>query len=108
MGANLRRLDGARRAARAVQISSDTYRFLMRPGIAFHDGSPHRYDVAFSLKILKERAAQSRSNCCATLSARKQPMTRPWWFVSARDGPLFAGPGRTACPKRRRRERQSR
>jgi len=29
-------------AARAVQISPDrlTYRFLMRPGITFHDGSP--------------------------------------------------------------------
>src|SRR5262249_10097891 len=29
-------------AARALQISSDglTYRFLMRPGITFHDGSP--------------------------------------------------------------------
>src|SRR5262249_19073943 len=39
-------------AARAVQISSDglTYRFLMRPGITFHDGSPLTADdVAFSL-----------------------------------------------------------
>jgi microcin C transport system substrate-binding protein len=37
-------------AARAVQISSDglTYRFLMRPGITFHDGSPlTAHDVAF-------------------------------------------------------------
>src|SRR5436190_3305084 len=45
-------------AARAVQISSDglTYRFLMRPGIRFHDGSPlTAHDVAFSLKILKEK-----------------------------------------------------
>src|SRR5947209_16149787 len=45
-------------AARAVQISPDglTYRFLLRPGITFHDGSPlTAHDVAFSLKILKEK-----------------------------------------------------
>src|SRR5262244_3112135 len=45
-------------AARAVQISEDglTYRFLMRPGCQFHDGSPlTAHDVAFSLKILKEK-----------------------------------------------------
>src|SRR6266508_895137 len=45
-------------AARAVRISPDglTYRFLMRPGIKFHDGSPlTAHDVAFSLKTLKEK-----------------------------------------------------
>jgi microcin C transport system substrate-binding protein len=45
-------------AARAVQISPDglTYRFLMRPGITFHDGSAlTAHDVAFSLKTLKEK-----------------------------------------------------
>ncbi len=45
-------------AARAVQISEDglTYRFLMRRGITFHDGSAiTAHDVAFSLKILKEK-----------------------------------------------------
>jgi microcin C transport system substrate-binding protein len=45
-------------AARAVRISADglTYRFLMRPGIKFHDGSPlTAHDVAFSLKTLKEK-----------------------------------------------------
>src|SRR5512132_223733 len=45
-------------AARAVRISADglTYRFLMRPGIKFHDGSPlTAHDVAFSLKILKDK-----------------------------------------------------
>ena len=45
-------------AARAVQISPDglTYRFLLRPGITFHDGSPlTAHDVGFSLKILKEK-----------------------------------------------------
>jgi microcin C transport system substrate-binding protein len=41
-----------------VRISPDglTYRFLMRPGITFHDGSPlTAHDVAFSLKVLKEK-----------------------------------------------------
>src|SRR5436309_7753575 len=45
-------------AARAVQISPDglTYRFLLRPGIKFHDGNPlTAHDVAFSLKVLKEK-----------------------------------------------------
>jgi microcin C transport system substrate-binding protein len=45
-------------AARAVRISSDrlSYRFFMRPGITFHDGSPlTAHDVAFSLKVLKEK-----------------------------------------------------
>ena len=45
-------------AARAVRISTDglTYRFLMRSGITFHDGSAlTAHDVAFSLKILKEK-----------------------------------------------------
>ena len=43
-------------AARAVRISADglTYRFLMRPGITFNDGSPlTAHDVAFSLKTVK-------------------------------------------------------
>jgi microcin C transport system substrate-binding protein len=45
-------------AARAVQISPDglTYRFLLRPQINFHDGSPiAAHDVAFSLTVLKEK-----------------------------------------------------
>ena len=45
-------------AARAVQISSDglTYRFLLRPGLKFHDGSPlTAHDSAFSLMALKEK-----------------------------------------------------
>jgi microcin C transport system substrate-binding protein len=45
-------------AARAVRISANglTYRFLMRPGTIFHDGSPlTAHDVAFSLKTLKEK-----------------------------------------------------
>jgi microcin C transport system substrate-binding protein len=45
-------------AARAVQVSADglAYRFLMRPGLTFHDGSAlTAHDVVFSLKILKEK-----------------------------------------------------
>jgi microcin C transport system substrate-binding protein len=45
-------------AARAVRVSKDglTYRFLMRPGTAFHDGSRlTAQDVAFSLNLLKEK-----------------------------------------------------
>src|SRR5713226_6734500 len=45
-------------AARAVQVSADrlNYRFLMRRDINFHDGSPlTAHDVAFSLKVLKEK-----------------------------------------------------
>jgi microcin C transport system substrate-binding protein len=45
-------------AARAVRISADglTYRFLIRPSINFHDGSPlTAHDVVFSLKILKDK-----------------------------------------------------
>src|SRR5215472_3156610 len=45
-------------AARAVRISPDrlTYRFLMRRGITFHDGSElTAHDVVFSLKVLKEK-----------------------------------------------------
>lgn len=45
-------------AARAVQISPDglTYRFLMRPGVKFHDGTPlTAHDVVFSLQSLKDK-----------------------------------------------------
>jgi len=45
-------------AARAVRISSDklTYRYLLRPEARFHDGTKlTAHDVAFSLKLLKEK-----------------------------------------------------
>lgn len=45
-------------AARAVRISADrrVYRFLLRPGLTFHDGSPlSAHDVAFSLSVLKQK-----------------------------------------------------
>jgi microcin C transport system substrate-binding protein len=83
-------------AARAVQISDDglTYRFLMRPSISFHDGSAlTAHDVAFSLKILKEKGhpiaqqllrdfAGAEATDSATLVVRFAPKR-------ARDVPLF-------------------
>ena len=45
-------------AAQSVQISEDglVYRFTLRPGLVFHDGTPlTAHDVAFSLTVLKEK-----------------------------------------------------
>ena len=62
-------------AARAVLISPDrlTYRFLLRPGIQFHDGSPlTAHDVAFSLQILREKGhpiVQQLLRDCASVHA---------------------------------------
>src|SRR6266498_1352768 len=84
-------------AARAVQISADglTYRFLMRPGLTFHDGSPlTAHDVAFSLKILKDKGhpiaqqllrdlVDAEASADATVLIRFAPHR-------ARDVPLFA------------------
>jgi microcin C transport system substrate-binding protein len=88
-------------AARAVQISSDglTYRFLMRPGITFHDGSPlTAHDVAFSLQVLKDKGhpiaqillrdfAGAEAIDDATVVVRFAPQR-------ARDVPLFVA----GCP----------
>jgi microcin C transport system substrate-binding protein len=84
-------------AARAVRISADglIYRFLMRPGITFHDGSPlTAHDVAFSLKILKDKGhpiaqqllrdlVDAEASEDATVVVRFAPNR-------ARDVPLFA------------------
>jgi microcin C transport system substrate-binding protein len=45
-------------AAQSVQISEDelTYRFTLRPGLTFHDGSAlTAHDAAFSLNVLKKK-----------------------------------------------------
>ncbi|MGE3991136.1 extracellular solute-binding protein [Pseudorhodoplanes sp.] len=45
-------------AARSVEISEDglVYRFALRPGLSFHDGSSlSAHDVAFSLNVLKAK-----------------------------------------------------
>jgi microcin C transport system substrate-binding protein len=84
-------------AARAVRISAEglTYRFLMRSGITFHDGSPlTAHDVAFSLKILKDKGhpiaqqllrdlVDAEASDDATVVVRFAPNR-------ARDVPLFA------------------
>jgi microcin C transport system substrate-binding protein len=84
-------------AARAVRISPDglIYRFLMRSGITFHDGSPlTAHDVAFSLKVLKEKGhpiaqqllrdlVDAEASDDATVVVRFAPNR-------ARDVPLFA------------------
>jgi hypothetical protein len=84
-------------AARAVQISSDglTYRFLMRPGITFHDGSPlTAHDVAFSLKILKDKghpiARQSLRDFVGAEAADGATVVVRFAAKRARDVPLFA------------------
>ncbi len=84
-------------AARAVRISADglSYRFLMRPGITFHDGSaitPH--DVAFSLKILKEKghpiAQQLLRDFIGAEAADDGVVVVRFAPNRARDVPLFA------------------
>jgi microcin C transport system substrate-binding protein len=85
-------------AARAVQISPDglTYRFLMRPNIKFHDGSPlTAHDAVFSLMVLKEKGhpiaqqmlrdfAGAEASDGVTVVVRFAPNR-------ARDVPLFVG-----------------
>ena len=80
-----------------MRISPDglTYRFLMRPGITFNDGSPiTAHDVAFSLNILKDKGhpiaqqllrdvAGAEATDDATAVVRFAPQR-------ARDVPLFA------------------
>jgi microcin C transport system substrate-binding protein len=84
-------------AARAVRISADwlTYRFLMRPGITFHDGSPlTAHDVAFSLKTLKEKGHPIAQQLLRDFVGAEAPddATVVVRFAPhrARDVPLFA------------------
>jgi microcin C transport system substrate-binding protein len=83
-------------AARAVQISADglAYRFLMRPGLTFHDGSALTADdVVFSLKILKEKGhpiAQQLLRDFADAQAADDASVLVRFATSrARDVPLF-------------------
>ncbi len=84
-------------AARAVQISPDglTYRFLLRPEIKFHDGSPiTAHDVAFSLNVLKEKGhpvAQQLLRDMAGVEAIDDVTVSVAFAPNrARDVPLFA------------------
>jgi microcin C transport system substrate-binding protein len=83
-------------AARAVQISPDrlTYRFLLRPGIKFHDGSPlTAHDAAFSLKILKEKGHPIVQQLLRDFTGAQAPDDRTvvvtFAAKHARDLPLF-------------------
>jgi len=83
-------------AAHAVQISPDglTYRFLLRPGIAFHDGAPiTAQDVAFSLTVLKEKghpiAQQRLRDFTAAQAADADTVVVSFARGRARDVPLF-------------------
>ena len=84
-------------AARAVRVSADglTYRFLMRPGITFHDGSPlTAHDVAFSLKVLKDKghpiAQQLLRDLVDAEASADAIMVVRFAPNRARDVPLFA------------------
>jgi microcin C transport system substrate-binding protein len=84
-------------AARAVRVSADglTYRFLMRPGITFHDGSPiTAHDVAFSLKILREKGhpiiQQLLRDFIGAEAADDATVVAHFAPNRARDVPLFA------------------
>src|SRR5262249_33920593 len=84
-------------AARVVRISADglTYRFLMRPGITFHDGSPiSAHDVAFSLAIIKEKghpiAQQLLRDFVGVEAADDATVVARFAPNRARDVPLFA------------------
>jgi microcin C transport system substrate-binding protein len=84
-------------AARAVQISSDglTYRFLLRPSITFHDGSPiTAHDIAFSLTILKDKGHPIAQQLLRDFVGAEAPddATVVVRFAAhrARDVPLFA------------------
>jgi microcin C transport system substrate-binding protein len=88
-------------AARAVIISDDglTYRFLMRPGVKFHDGSAlTAHDVAFSLKILKDKGHPIAQQLLRDFAGAEafEDATVVVRFVPqrGRDVPLFVA----ACP----------
>jgi microcin C transport system substrate-binding protein len=83
-------------AARAVRISDDglIYQFLLRPGTKFHDGSPlTAHDVAFSLKLLKEKGHPIIQQLLRDFVAAEvsDPATVSVRFApdKARDTPLF-------------------
>ncbi len=83
-------------AARAVQMSADgtSYRFLMRPGIRFHDGSPlTAHDVAFSLQVLKDKghpiAQQLLRDFVGAQAADDATVVVRFAPNRARDVPLF-------------------
>ncbi|MGB9368290.1 MAG: extracellular solute-binding protein [Xanthobacteraceae bacterium] len=84
-------------AARGVRISADklTYRFSLRPEARFHDGSKlTAHDVAFSLKILKEKGHPIIMQLTRDLLSAEAPddetVILKFAPGRARDVPLFA------------------
>ena len=84
-------------ATRGVQISPDglIYRFFLRPGITFHDGSPiTARDVAFSLQTLKEKghpiAQQLLRDFAGAEALDDGTVSVTFAKNRARDVPLFA------------------
>ncbi len=83
-------------AARAVTISADglTYRFVLRPGVRFHDGSVlTAHDVVFSLNTLKENGhpiiTQSLRDFAGCEAADDATVIARFAPKRARDVPLF-------------------
>jgi microcin C transport system substrate-binding protein len=84
-------------AARVVEISPDglTYRFSLRPGITFHDGSAMTaQDIAFSLQTLKQKghpiAQQLLRDVVGAQAADERTVIVKFAKNRARDVPLFA------------------
>ena len=83
-------------AARAVEVAPDglTYRFLLRPGLTFHDGSRlTAEDVAFSLNVLKEKGhpiiSQLTRDFDGAEAADEMTVVARFKPKRARDVPLF-------------------
>ena len=83
--------------ARAVRISADklTYRYLLRPEARFHDGTKlTAHDVAFSLKLLKEKGhpiiGQMTRDFEGAVAEDDTTVVLKFKAGRARDVPLFA------------------
>jgi microcin C transport system substrate-binding protein len=84
-------------AARSVRISADklTYRYSLRPEARFHDGTRlTAHDVAFSLKLLKEKGhpiiMQLMRDVVAVEAEDDATVVMKFAAGRARDVPLFA------------------
>ncbi len=83
-------------AARSVRVSEDgqTYRFTLRDGAKFHDGTPlTAHDVAWSINTLKEQGhpiiTQQLRDCKGAQAADDRTVTVTFAEKRARDVPLF-------------------